>query len=137
MSGAQALLEAVRAKVPVAVVSNNLLQEQTEKLHYCGLAAHVDALIVSEEAGVSKPDPAIFTIALKALGVRADEAVMLGDSWSADIVGARAAGIRAVWFNPLRVPSPAPELEVPELYSLEPTAETLALLLGSWRNPPG
>jgi HAD superfamily hydrolase (TIGR01549 family) len=131
MAGAQALLEAARARVRIGVVSNNLLQEQKEKLDHCGLAAHVDALVVSEEAGVSKPDPAIFEIALKAVGAHADEAVMLGDSWSTDIVGARTAGIRAVWFNPLRLESPEPELDIPELYSLEPTADALAILLSS------
>lgn len=130
MAGAEALLAAVRARASVGVVSNNLLQEQREKLEHCGLAPHVDVLIVSEEAGVLKPDPAIFAMALEALAVRPEEAVMLGDSWTADIVGARAAGIRAIWFNPSRMPSPAPHLDVPELYSLEPTAVALALLTG-------
>lgn len=128
MAGAQALLEAVRARARVGVVSNNLLQEQQEKLEHCGLAPYVDALIVSGIVGVSKPDPAIFQAALDALGVQPHEAVMLGDAWTADIVGARAAGIAAVWFNPLRLPSPGPDLGVPELHSLEPSADALALL---------
>jgi putative hydrolase of the HAD superfamily len=129
MAGAAALLEAVREVAAVGIVSNNMLQEQKEKLQHCQLAAHVDVLIVSEEAGVSKPDPAIFRVALDALGVRPDEAVMLGDSWSADIVGARAAGVRAVWFNPLRLPSPEPQLGVPEVHALTPVADVLRVLL--------
>jgi len=127
-AGAAALLEAVRRHAPVGIVSNNMLQEQREKLEHCGLAAHVDVLVVSEEAGVSKPDPAIFRIALDALSVRPEDAVMVGDSWSADVVGARAAGIRAVWFNPLRLPPPEPALAVPELHGLERIAEALRVL---------
>jgi putative hydrolase of the HAD superfamily len=128
VAGAAALLAAVRQRAKVAIVSNNLLHEQQDKLAFCGLSAHVDALIVSEEAGVSKPDPAIFRMALDALGARADEAVMLGDSWSADIVGAQAAGIRAVWFNPSRSPTPNPELGVRELHALVPVSAALACL---------
>ena len=70
-------------------------------------------------------------MALDALGTPPAEAVMVGDSWSADVIGARAAGIRAVWFNPDRLPSPEPGLGVAELHALEPTAETLELLLRS------
>ena len=128
MAGADALLRAVRRRAAVGIVTNNLLLEQREKLEHCGLSAHVDALVVSEAAGVSKPDPRIFAVALDELGVAPGETVMLGDSWSADIEGARAAGIRAIWFNPLRLPSPDPSLGVAELYALEPVEPALELL---------
>ena len=55
--------------------------------------------MVSEAVGVSKPDPAIFEHALRALGCDAADAVMVGDSWAADVEGARGAGIRPIWFN--------------------------------------
>jgi putative hydrolase of the HAD superfamily len=131
VAGAAALVAEIRRHAKVAIVSNNMLQEQRDKLEFCGLAAHVDALIVSEEAGVSKPDPAIFSMALAALGADARETVMLGDSWTADVLGARAAGIRAVWFNPLRIPAPDPELGVRELHALEPVEAVTAYLLAS------
>jgi putative hydrolase of the HAD superfamily len=128
VAGAAALLTAVRERASIAIVSNNMLQEQRDKMAFCGVSAYVDALIVSEEAGVSKPDPAIFAMALAALGVDAAATVMLGDSWSADVIGARAAGIRAVWFNPLRNPSPEPQLGVAELHALEPVSAALTCL---------
>jgi putative hydrolase of the HAD superfamily len=128
MSGAAALLEAVRQRAAVAIVSNNMLQEQQDKLAHCGLAAHVDALVVSEDVGIAKPDPEIFLVALRALGVRPAEAVMVGDSWPADVVGARSAGIRPVWFNPSRLPSPEPHAGVSELHALAPVPAVLALL---------
>lgn len=42
---------------------------------------------------------------------------MLGDSWTNDVLGARAAGIRAVWFNRFAQPNPEPD-RVPEIESL-------------------
>lgn len=129
VAGARSLVAAIRGRAKVGIVSNNMLQEQRDKLEFCGLSAHVDALIVSEEAGVAKPDPAIFRMALQALGVGADETVMLGDSWVADVVGARAAGIRAVWFNPTRSRSPEPGLGVHELHTLEPVEAAISCLL--------
>jgi FMN phosphatase YigB (HAD superfamily) len=68
---------------------------------------------------------------LHALGVGAGGGGVLGDSWMADVVGARAAGIRAVWFNPARSPSPDPELGVRELHALEPVDAAIACLLAS------
>jgi putative hydrolase of the HAD superfamily len=130
-AGAEALLTAVRNRAAVAVVSNNMLQEQVEKLEFCRLTAHVDALIVSEEIGVSKPDPAIFRAALEAVGATPSEAVMIGDSWTADVLGARAAGIRPIWFNPLDLPAPDPRLGVSQIRTLEASPRTLALIFGS------
>ena len=117
--GAEAFLAAVKARATVVVVSNNLLNEQQAKLRHCGLDRYVDVLVVSEEAGVSKPAPRIFEIALERAGVSADEAVMLGDSWENDVEGARAAGIRPVWFN--RDGDAAPDPAVPVISSLEPS----------------
>lgn len=123
IAGATGLLAAVRQRASVGVVSNNLLAEQQQKMRDCGLDRHCDVLVVSEEAGVSKPDPRIFEIALERLQCRAEEAVMVGDSWSADVEGARAAGIRPIWFN--RNGLPAPAAGVDEITSLEPAADVL------------
>jgi YjjG family noncanonical pyrimidine nucleotidase len=129
LEGAAELLAAVRRHAHVAIVTNNLLEEQQDKLQYCGLAPFVDSLIASEDVGCSKPDPEIFRIALARAGVSADRAVMVGDSWPNDVVGAQAAGIRAVWFNPECMPRPAASPGVTELHALGPASEIAALLL--------
>ena len=49
---------------------------------------------------------------------------MVGDSWPADVVGARATGIRPIWFNP-RAPRPSPNADVVEIYALEPVDEAM------------
>lgn len=60
--GAIPLLQALRSfKIKIAVVTNNFAAEQRDKLQYCGLASLVDTLIISEEVGVEKPDPAILS----------------------------------------------------------------------------
>jgi putative hydrolase of the HAD superfamily len=56
----------------------------------------VDAVVISAELGVAKPDPAIFNAALERLGAVAGDALHVGDSIEADVEGARAAGIEAV-----------------------------------------
>ena len=129
--GAVDLLEALRGHARVGIVTNNLLEEQQDKLQCCALAPFVDVLIASEDVGVSKPDPAIFHIALDRIGATADEAVMVGDSWANDIAGAARAGVRAVWFNPDRRPVPTAPAGVAVIESLTPAADVLPVLLGT------
>jgi HAD superfamily hydrolase (TIGR01509 family) len=124
--GAVLLLAALKdAGHPVAVVTNNVRSEQELKLSRCGLDRFVDVLVTSEGEGVAKPAPAIFIAALRALDVEAAAAVMVGDAWDTDIVGALAAGVQPVWFNRRGLPAPSPG--VSELTSLEPVATVMAL----------
>lgn len=136
LDGAAELLLALRPHARIGIVTNNLLEEQRDKLEYCGLAEWVDVLIASEDVGVSKPDPGIFDLALERMGVTAADAVMVGDSWANDIAGAVNAGIRAIWFNPDRKPAPATPAAVPEIHSLTPAEDVLPVLLNAARARP-
>jgi FMN phosphatase YigB (HAD superfamily) len=53
---------------------------------------------------------------------------MVGDSWTADIAGARGAGIRPIWFNPMELSPPAGAEPVAELRSLEPVDGVIRML---------
>jgi len=64
-----------------------------------GLAPHLDAIVVSEEVGVRKPRKEIFDEALRRLGVSAAEAVHVGDNLAADVAGAAAVGMKAIWLT--------------------------------------
>ncbi len=129
VAGATALLSAIRAAgLRIAVVTNNLIVEQTLKLRRCALDVFVDALVTSEDAGAAKPDARIFEAALDRLGLTPAQAVMVGDAWSTDIEGALAAGIRPVWFNPQAAPNPNPA--VAELTALEPTEQAVRVIRG-------
>ncbi|MEO8394857.1 MAG: HAD family hydrolase [Chloroflexota bacterium] len=98
--GALALLIHLRAEgLKIGLVTNNTVVEQTGKLSRLGLTPLIDVLVISEAEGIAKPDARMFSRALERLGCTADETIMVGDSWSADVAGANAAGIRAVWLN--------------------------------------
>ena len=129
ITGAVDLLVHLRASTRIAIVTNNLLEEQRGKLRVCGLAPHVDVLVASEDVGVSKPDPEIFRIALRRLDITAAESVMVGDSWQNDIQGAVAAGIRAVWFNRAGGVQPAFPEGVAALPALAPAGDAAAVIL--------
>jgi putative hydrolase of the HAD superfamily len=79
----------------LAVVSNWDVSLH-DVLERTGLRPLVDAVVISAELGVAKPDPAIFRAALDRLGAAADSAVHVGDSLEHDVAGARAAGLEAV-----------------------------------------
>ena len=66
-----------------------------------GLLPHFEFVIDSGTVGVEKPDPRIFRMALERMGVQPHEAVYVGDVYEIDIVGARAAGMRAYLIDPL------------------------------------
>ena len=61
-----------------------------------GLASYLDFLVTSLDAGAAKPNPAIFAFALKRAGIKASEALHVGDQYHVDVAGARAAGLRAL-----------------------------------------
>jgi putative hydrolase of the HAD superfamily len=75
-----------------------------EDLRLCqvgsGSCVPIDAVVASSLVGVEKPDPKIFEIALRQLGVTPDQSVYVGDSVFYDIEGARAANIFPIHFDP-------------------------------------
>jgi HAD superfamily hydrolase (TIGR01549 family) len=97
---APAVLDALRAHGLRLVVVSNANGRLRTVFSRIGLASRVDCLIDSHEEGVEKPDPHLFRIALDRAGARADTAVHIGDFYHVDVVGARAAGLRAVLVDP-------------------------------------
>jgi putative hydrolase of the HAD superfamily len=84
--------------VPV-VVTNGETRYQQEKLLRTGLDRYVADWVVSEEAGVRKPNPRIFAIAAERVRMRLSGAWLVGDSPEADIGGARAIQVPSVWLS--------------------------------------
>lgn len=93
----------VGAGVRLAIITNNLVAEQTAKLDSLGLTTHFEVVTISEAVGIAKPEPAIFHMTLEALGVPVERVVMVGDSLESDIGGARRVDMRAVWIDRLDV----------------------------------
>ena len=94
-----------------------------------GLVALISAWAISAEAGVEKPDPAIFAFALDEAGTTADRAAMVGDRLDRDIAPAKALGMRTVWVLRNEAPDEptAAQLAVPDatIRSLGELPETL------------
>lgn len=80
----------------LGVVSNACGNVQTlcEDLGY---APYLSVVVDSRVVGVSKPDPAIYAIALQRLGLESSQVMMVGDSYERDIVPAQALGMRTAW----------------------------------------
>ncbi|MDR1344919.1 MAG: YjjG family noncanonical pyrimidine nucleotidase [Tannerellaceae bacterium] len=102
--GAVDLLEYLRPSYKMFILSNGFREVQFKKLNNAGLSFYFDRVILSEDACIQKPHKGIFDFALKNTNSRRSEALMIGDSWEADIAGARNAGIAQLWFNPEHLP---------------------------------
>ena len=94
-----ALALARSAALRTAVISNSNGSVRAI-LETLGLARDLDFVLDSTEVGVEKPDPRIFRLALARADVTAAEAVYVGDLYSVDVLGARAAGMSAVLLDP-------------------------------------
>jgi 5'-nucleotidase len=128
--GVRRLLERLHRRTVLGVVTNNQVAEQEEKVAHFDLDGLIDFLVISEGVGVSKPDPRIFSLALDRAAAQPGEAVMIGDSWENDVLGARNSGISAIWFNRFRRNAPEP-LPVPQLTSFRALRRVEALLARS------
>ena len=87
------------AGMRLGVVSNSDGRVE-QALAAAGLRQYFDVVVDSDVAGVEKPDPRIFLIALEALGVAPGEALYIGDIYEVDVLGARAAGLAAALVDP-------------------------------------
>lgn len=82
-------------------------------LERAGLLAELEVLVFSDEAGVPKPHPRVFALALGGLGVAAAEALHVGDLLRTDVAGARGAGMGSVRLRDrFDDPSPLPEADL-------------------------
>ena len=84
--------------VPV-VVCNGTVRVEDAKIRRTGLDRYVADWVISEEAGVSKPNPRIFALAAQRVRMPLRGAWVVGDSPEADIGGAAAVGLPSVWLH--------------------------------------
>ena len=84
----------------VVILTNTITRGDAEVWHDCrrlGLDGLVDEVVSSYTTGWSKPHAAMFARALAFVGVEPDAAFMVGDQFDEDVIGAKAAGLRAIW----------------------------------------
>jgi len=117
------LLDRLRRGYRLAVVSNfDYTPTARGILEREGIAHCFEHVVVSDEVGWRKPKPLIFETALARLGVRAGEALYVGDRPDLDVAGAHGAGMHAVWINREASALPAgigpPQFEIRDLAEL-------------------
>lgn len=99
MPYAREALEYLKPKYKMYILSNGFTELQSRKMQSAGIAQYFDGVVLSEDIGVNKPNPAIFEHALQVAGVTADKALMIGDNFEVDIEGACRVGIDQVYYN--------------------------------------
>ena len=92
----QETLEQLRARYPLAVVSDAQSAYATPELRAVGLLNYFNPVIISGDYGYRKPDPRLFQKALNTLGVRPEQALYVGNDIYHDIWGAQEVGMKAV-----------------------------------------
>ncbi len=85
------------------VVTNGELDVQESKIRGVGLDTVLDGWVISAEAGIRKPNEAIFDLCASRAGLPLEGSWMIGDSGHADIAGAHNASMRSVWLHRNRV----------------------------------
>jgi YjjG family noncanonical pyrimidine nucleotidase len=100
MPHAISVLKALSKRIAIVLVTNGIAMVQKRRLAASEIGMYFQDVLISADLGVSKPDPAIFHIAVRRLGLPAGEILCIGDSPSSDIRGAANAGIDSCWFNP-------------------------------------
>ena len=95
------VLESLNRKYTLAVISNAMSDVPRRAIERSGLEKYLEAVVISRDLGIRKPDPEIFRFALENLGIEGYEAVHVGDSLDDDVQGAKNAGMEAIWIERL------------------------------------
>lgn len=99
VAGAPKLLQHLKKRGSVNVLSNGFANLQFRKLQSAGLDRYIDLMVLSDDIGVTKPDKRLFDYALEKAKANAETTLMIGDNYDADIVGAYNAGWKTIFFN--------------------------------------
>ena len=126
---ALAAIRKVKAAGLMAGVVSNSNGSARALLDGAGLGDALDFIIDSAVVGVEKPDPKIFHLGLERAGVAAHEAVYIGDLYSVDVLGSRAAGLGAILLDPRGFWGPR------DCDTARNLAEATALVLDRTRHP--
>ncbi|MBI2913579.1 MAG: HAD-IA family hydrolase [Chloroflexi bacterium] len=97
LPGVVPTLAELRRSHLLGVITNG--DGKLQRAKWLRLSLGIDLVVISAECGFEKPDPRIFAHALSLAGVEPHEAIFVGDRLDVDVGGAKAAGMRAVWFN--------------------------------------
>ena len=126
VDGAPELLEALKGKYELYIVSNGTASVQDSRLESAGIAPYFKDIFISERVGFNKPSAEFFDACFERIpGFEKDKAIIVGDRLSSDILGGINAGVKTCWFNPN---GEAPDPDIPADYEIKRLSELPALL---------
>ena len=103
MPGALEFVRKLREEIPGAriyIASNGATINAQGRMASTGLDKLIEHLYISEDMGVNKPEKEFYDICLEGIGEPKETCIMIGDSLSSDMLGAKNAGLASVWFMP-------------------------------------
>lgn len=100
VDGAMELLEYLRPKYRMHILSNGFKELQSHKMRTSGILHYFDSLILSEDIGINKPRRELFEYALEKSGSQVSDSIMIGDMFDTDIAGAAGVGMEQIYYNP-------------------------------------
>ncbi|GAB2564581.1 YjjG family noncanonical pyrimidine nucleotidase [Spirosoma areae] len=100
LESAREILDYLQGRYTMHIITNGFADIQGLKMESAGIGHYFTNIITSENANAKKPDPRVFQYALEISGAALAESLMIGDNYEADILGAKGAGLTAVFYNP-------------------------------------
>ena len=97
--GALHILDYLAEKYQLHIITNGFEEVQYKKLKNSGIIHYFSTITTSEEVGLKKPNPIVFIKALEKASTNPNDSVMIGDSFEADILGAKNIGMETIFFN--------------------------------------
>ena len=110
--GAMELLKFLQGRYLICAASNGPYLQQVNRLKKCGMLPYFSSLFISEELGSSKPSESFFAACFERLNglgidtVKPEEAMIIGDSLTSDILGGMQYGMKTCFYNPGSSPVP-------------------------------
>lgn len=93
------ILEYLKPKYKLHIITNGFKEVQQTKLDKSKISQYFETVTSSEAVGVKKPNPRVFNHALALANIPKENAIMIGDNYEADILGALNSGLDAICYN--------------------------------------
>lgn len=117
IEGALEILEYLKLKYQLHIITNGFKEVQHKKIIKSGIRDFFNLVVTSESVGLKKPNPKIFDFALQEVNAEPEKCVMIGDSLEADVKGAIDMKMQAIFYNPNK------EIGIPNVQSISSLLE--------------
>ena len=125
LDGALRVLKYCKGKYRIGAVTNGIGDVQRSRIKAAAIGHYFETIVISEDAGIAKPNPAIFDIAFKNMKLNnKKEILMIGDSLTSDILGGINAGIDTCWINAKGID----QKDIKATYTISTISELLGIL---------